>query len=380
MIAMLGLVPSLLAAAGPLTIGGASAQLRGDRLTVEIQTSAALKAEDVQAKPGKGRVFLYVDGARSVEPVFDGGERTIIAHPRARYTKLEVPWGAGVDCAGPVAIEALPTGVRASLECRMMAAVARPAPAASGRVPPPRRPAPATDDTLRSALALPGAEPKPAPAPVELPAPQESAPPAAAEPVTAAKTPEKPAAAPPPALPIPAPSIAAEPPKEEPASSGTQIVLPALVLAGLGAAAFFFGRRRARRERLIQIIESASLGPKRSLIVARVSGKTMVLGSSEAGIALLGSLDDAGQVTLSEPAAAPPADAIRVDEDLAAVAASTDQGGMLARLFRGRTEPAAPAPVKKDPDWSQFDSLLNESLEDQELRRKLASGLPVKVS
>src|SRR5205823_8675353 len=39
-----------------------------------------------------------------------------------------------------------------------------------------------------------------------------------------------------------------------------------------------------------QILETAQLGPKRQLVVARVNGETMILGSSEAGITCLSGL------------------------------------------------------------------------------------------
>src|SRR6185369_1455658 len=54
-----------------------------------------------------------------------------------------------------------------------------------------------------------------------------------------------------------------------------------VLLGGLAFAAFHFTRRRAKASRYIQIVESASLGPKRSIVVARVGGATMVLGASE---------------------------------------------------------------------------------------------------
>src|SRR5439155_20269481 len=68
------------------------------------------------------------------------------------------------------------------------------------------------------------------------------------------------------------------------------MLLAGVLLAGLAFAAFHFTRRRAAASRYIQIVESASLGPKRSIVVARVGESTMILGSSEAGITLLKAL------------------------------------------------------------------------------------------
>lgn len=66
------------------------------------------------------------------------------------------------------------------------------------------------------------------------------------------------------------------------------VAMPAILLAGLAVAAYLFARRRrVPKLRQIEILETASLGPKRSLVVARVGDETLVLGTSEAGITLL---------------------------------------------------------------------------------------------
>jgi flagellar biogenesis protein FliO len=49
----------------------------------------------------------------------------------------------------------------------------------------------------------------------------------------------------------------------------------------------FWRRRSARLVRRIRILETASLGRNRALILAEVDGVTMVIGASEAGIAVL---------------------------------------------------------------------------------------------
>ena len=72
------------------------------------------------------------------------------------------------------------------------------------------------------------------------------------------------------------------------------VILGGIALLALAGAAFYFSRRRAAgNRRHIQILETASLGPKRALVVARVGDATMILGTSEAGITLLQSVPDA---------------------------------------------------------------------------------------
>jgi flagellar biogenesis protein FliO len=79
-------------------------------------------------------------------------------------------------------------------------------------------------------------------------------------------------------------------------SSTVSTVLVVLLLVGLGVAATIASRRRATRTRMIRIVETASIGPRRSLVVARIGGRTMVLGVSEAGVSLLDA--QAGSITL----------------------------------------------------------------------------------
>ena len=59
-----------------------------------------------------------------------------------------------------------------------------------------------------------------------------------------------------------------------------------LVLLGLGGF-LVWRRRRVSFDKRIRILETASLGPKRTLVIAEIDGATMVIGTSEAGISLL---------------------------------------------------------------------------------------------
>jgi len=56
------------------------------------------------------------------------------------------------------------------------------------------------------------------------------------------------------------------------------------VLCGIAA---LLARRRAKTPRMLEVIESLSLGNRRALVVAKMNGELLVLGSSEAGVALL---------------------------------------------------------------------------------------------
>jgi flagellar biogenesis protein FliO len=191
--------------------------------------------------------------------------------------------------------------------------------------------------------------------------------------------------------------------------------LPALFLAGLAVAAYFFARKKRAlgTTRRIQILETASLGPKRSLVIARVGEETLVLGASEAGITLLQSSDGAALAPKSAAAPARPvAETSPAEAPAAAAKPQIDEGpseldqslidaladvpepdgiapapargsfrsieGGLASLF-GR-KAAATAAARVEPKVATtFDDLLEDSVEDQELRRKLAAGMSARV-
>lgn len=140
------------------------------------------------------------------------------------------------------------------------------------------------------------------------------------------------------------------------------LLAPALGLAGLAALAFTITRRKQLRGGSIHILEAASLGEKRSLVIAEVLGERLVLGVSEAGVSVL--------MTRPAPAAAPSAhsqarafgEAFGEAEDLITVPRPTPAAmGFFQRLKGAPVEPA-------------FDTTLQESMEDQELRAKLAAG------
>ncbi len=136
-------------------------------------------------------------------------------------------------------------------------------------------------------------------------------------------------------------------------------VTGALFLAAIAVAAFVLSRRRRGLPRLVEIIETASLGPKRSLVVARLGDELLVLGSSEGGIALLQTRPAPPRAAAAPaPAAAPAQPAAPAPPFHEAFAAT------LRAKLRGHAA----------PPQGGFDALLSERLEDAELRRKLASG------
>jgi flagellar biogenesis protein FliO len=196
------------------------------------------------------------------------------------------------------------------------------------------------------------------------------------------------------------------------AELGPGVAAAAGVLGLLAAVALFLARRKARPSRLVQIVETASLGPKRSLVVARVGSETLILGASEAGISLLvrrsgdegaeagegerrsAPLPEAAPVAPDAPAAARSAGVASRDEDPVHAHAGTVPVGAAAVISTSGPIPAAgpisaahpaspPAPVgllgrlrrsRQPPPAPAFEPLLRESLEDQELRAKVAAG------
>src|SRR5690349_20368131 len=101
------------------------------------------------------------------------------------------------------------------------------------------------------------------------------------------------------ATPAATPSLAGSPSSLSPGPMAA-----ALLLAALAAAAVVLARRKRRAPRLVEVLESTSLGPKRSLVVARLGDELLLLGSCEGGIALL-STRPASAVHTPAPAPAP---------------------------------------------------------------------------
>jgi flagellar protein FliO/FliZ len=148
-----------------------------------------------------------------------------------------------------------------------------------------------------------------------------------------------------------------------------------LLLVALAAAALVLARRRRNVPRVIEIVESASLGPKRSLVVARLGDEVLVLGSSEGGITLLATRSAAALASTANAASrfslspdggeggvrGPTANTTATATSTVIAGAAL---GLIDRLKRWPRPDAA----------RSFDAALAESVEDVELRRKLAAG------
>ena len=450
--ALLFLPASLLAT--QITITEVSAAREGDRVAIDVKSDAMIDPEATSAKVGEGRLYLFVYDAHVHEAnrawkndVAEDAEE-IRAHRHKQKVELAIPLG-DVSCQGPVELEKSPGGLRALVACdggprpsaarssRAATVSAQPANPESRvtTLPAASSPTAVKPEALGAALkAKLSLDPEPAAKP---PAAKVAAPPPPATTVAkpASALSSSPSVAP------PAPSSAAAPPAPDvlaapstPSASGTPansgVFLGGGALLALAAAAFYFSRRRASNgRRHIQILETASLGPKRALVVARVGDATLILGSSEAGITLLQSVPDAdasrssgGGIAVPElsfapavPASAEPAGVApareatsppkiiveearssgpvavvpiagtnntwsidanglpAVDDEITGPPLDTRveaQDGLLSRLFK-RGTPANDSP--------RFEDILEDSFEDQELRRKLALGLPGRV-
>lgn len=393
------LTPVVFLPLAAVLINDVRAEVTEGALTVEIATSDAVAASDIRvATGGQHRLYVYLDDSAAKQPTFGEGADAIIAHPRARYTKLEIP--TAERCGEPIGVLRTADGVRVRASCRD-AAVAKASASAPARMatalnverPLPDAPQsartrqPESQAALRAALALPSEASAEDLAPVARPA----APPKPDEPKVAAVVKEEPRE---PVKVAPSKPVEAEPSAaavanrdetdspskavgNEKASSGSlTTVLAVALLLGVGIAAFLFARKRGSRERVIRIVETASIGPRRSLVVASVGGRTMVLGVSEAGVSLLDSPASL-PATVGLPKAEETEDAARGLRNfaLAAVepAAETPaedkhESSLLSRLFHRKPREA------EGLGREDFEQLFAESMEDEELRRKLALG------
>ena len=152
--------------------------------------------------------------------------------------------------------------------------------------------------------------------------------------------------------------------KKEPAPvQPTSFWLPVMALGGLAIAAFLLSRKKQRQSGIIQILETTSLGPRRSLIVAQIQGQTLLMAASEAGISIL-------SVDVKVPVATPVVD-YATQRSLGEFTSelSSPIRAALGALFPSRAQTAS------------FEQTLQEvtqmpvSGEDEDLRAKLAAGL-----
>jgi flagellar biogenesis protein FliO len=135
-------------------------------------------------------------------------------------------------------------------------------------------------------------------------------------------------------------------------AASASLVAPLLALLALGAIAYTVTRKKRSFGVSIRVVESCAIGPKRSLVLAEVMGDRILLGVSESGISVLS----------AKPAPEPVIEAHAFVMPSSPVIKQTSSMSFVDRL-RGRC-----------PTAQNFDALLGESVEDQELRAKLASG------
>ena len=455
----------------PVIIQDVQATREAGHLRVEVAADGGIDPDGARTRIDGGTLLIYLGGARvkadnrSWDLADGSGE--IRAHRHKFETELVVPL-AGNGCTGPVELQGSETGITALVGCEG-GVVADTATAKNKVKAGPKSEQSKSEQSkaeqLKALVELPQAAPEAKPAPeakgaakIEPKAETKTEAKAEANAVAVVATPEtklavQPITEPKPVetKPIdtkPALSVATVPDDATalaaakagvPGGGLRSIGVPATLLAILAAGAYFFARRRRTVSvRRIQILETASLGPKRSLVVARIGDETLILGTSEAGITLLkGSIGASGSAVTAFATAAPVAtfsdleSATTGAQDVEAAAAEADaaafeisqpleealadipepdgvgptaRGGFraieggLAGLFSSRrgevqkldAEDKLHArfearlqerlsnrrPSRLD---DSFDDLLEDSLEDQELRQKLAAGMSTRV-
>ncbi len=429
------LLPVVFLPLAAVLINDAKTDFSNHAITVDIATSEPVLREDVRGvSGGPRRLYIYLNDTVASHREFGAGPDAIVVRPRARYTKLEVPTPA--RCAEPLSIEQTPAGIRVRATCRdvgpngsVFTAPAVLRNTADAERPEPDAPRSAMvrgkvhEDLLRAALAIPpgalaaqnaaeaagtdnderaagsGRAKDDAAGNPAAPSAQAGKPLAGGVPERAAKVgvvavvdavaggkdpvattavaqPDAPTVA------LAGTSDSASAPSGsgsgKDANSGSSVVstvFAVALLVGLGVAAAVLARRRVKGSRMIRIVETASIGPKRSLVVACIGGRTMVLGVSEAGVSLLDS-QDSSPVISEAPAHLPAVN----DVDAAAGqrgqpfrevegSEQKNESSLLSRLF-----PRSKATAGDDHRSHDFENLLSESLEDEELRRKLSLG------
>jgi flagellar protein FliO/FliZ len=447
--------------ASPVVIQDVQATREAGHLRVEVAGDGGIDPDGARTRIDNGVLLLYLGDTRVKEDnrswELADGAGEVRAHRHKYEIELVIPL-AGNGCDGPVELQGTDSGITALVGCD--GAVAPRPPVAKARQAAKQAQSQGKVEELKALIELPSSA---AEAPVAAAKP-ETKPETKTEPTAEAKSAPKPHATDEktPAEKTPVlkadgkPALLADVLPAEPAvqsagagagtgTSGLRSMgVPALLLALLAAGAYWFARRRrVISVRHIQIIETASLGPKRSLVVARVGGETLILGTSEAGITLLrGNAGLAGNAmiqaatptTVGELESSVPtrAEAEGAAQTLAAAEAeaaafeisqpleealadipepdsahTTTRGGFraieggLAGLFNGRRGEKAQTDIESEDDLHErfearlqarlasrrpeakreesFEDVLEDSVEDQELRRKLAAGMSMRV-
>lgn len=146
-----------------------------------------------------------------------------------------------------------------------------------------------------------------------------------------------------------------------------------LAIPALLAVVALLLRRRPEAERMLKILETQSLGGRRALILAQLGNEALLLASSEAGVTLLAARPAPQPKTAQAPQPA--------GREQAQPAPDRPSFGraLLDRLIPPREpQPAAAGSASQGP--RSFGALLDETGDDQELRRKLVAGRRARVS
>ena len=146
------------------------------------------------------------------------------------------------------------------------------------------------------------------------------------------------------------------------------VVAPAAVFSLLGLAAYLLGRRRRTRASPLELVGTLSLGPRRQLVVTRFGGEELLIGSSEAGLHLLvrrpiaaaHGADDAWLTSLAQEEDA----SVPVD----------DRAWQQPTVRHEEESVPLVAPAEVAAPGGPFEAMLDDSVEDQALRQKLAAG------
>ena len=339
----------ILAALLAAQITAAAATRDRAELTVQVLADGPIDAAKVTSRLESRRLVLQVPATLEGQArVFHADHRYIQARRAGDGVELEVPIGSQVSCAGPVSVVAISDGLEARVTC-----AGEPAEATVNAAPP------VVAEAAKPAAAQPAAktvESKPIEAAkvVEVKAVEpklaEALKAKAAEPAATFETASPPA------------DLLADSKKSSPIGAAAA----AAVVVVLGAAAYALRNRKKSNSSRIEVLETAALGPKRSLILARVGGKTLLLASSESGISLLENVVD----DLTGPDPLP--------------AAAPALLSKLRKLAQPRLASSHPDPFFKlskylKPVAPQFDALFAEEQEDQELRQKLLAGQSVRA-
>jgi flagellar protein FliO/FliZ len=317
-------------------VNAVTAQRDEGVLEVRVEADAAIDAEKVSAKLESHRLLIQVPATLDAESrTFHVAHRYLLARREGEGVEVEIPIGAKVNCALPVTVSAVTNGIEVKIKCEDEKETAPTQSAA----------APAVADAKPAVIVAKTIE-----KPVEKSVVVEKPAPVVAKAVESRIEPKAEA---------PKFDLDAKPETKSTPFGAIAIVI---VFAGLACAAVF-ARKKKRSTSTIQVLETAALGPKRSLILAKVGGRTLLLSSSEAGIALLSNIDELP--TAPDARDAGPSQDIfeQLDEHLVAKA-PTRKLDVVAKLRKFTAKRPPPS----------FDTLFAETHEDQELRMKLLAG------